>query len=261
MACCIAYAYLCGETTHTHMANKTIVAVIAVISLLLSATQATAGTINTDSLLQAQKREAHRIPRMMAGYTFSLNTAEETTSSHEIDFHWFFLKYMGVGMGMELDKYKSGGVLSSGGDYYFDYDDDDIYKVNFHPMLSFRSPTLWFSHDSSWGVMLRCDPGLVLSLPVNDCIWIEPNAFPTEYGVYSEGKVRVCNHGGKWLFWRLRTAVSFYNNYGMVSIGYSRTNYNIRYCRNNMTYKGREIYKRDHLSPTDCLFISVSVCF
>lgn len=224
-------------------------------------------TINTDSLLQAQKREAHRISKMMVSYEFNINTANDATFSHELDFHWYFLKYMGIGFGLELDNNNSRSALSlflSDDSYNVDsynYDPDDITKFNFHPMLSFRTPPVWFSHDSNWGVMLRCDPGLVMSLPANDHIWINPDAFPPVSTIAPAGDVKITNHGGKWLFWRVRSALSFYNEFGMFSVGYSFSNYNINYCRNNMVYQGRRFYTHERFEHTGTLFLALSVCF
>lgn len=241
-----------------------IVALLFFVGLHISA-----ATINTDSLMSAQKREAHHIPRMMAGYEFNINVSNDATFAHELDFHWYFLKYMGVGFGVELDKYTPDAVISHIGfgddadnyDDYKDYDPDEIVKFNFHPMLSLRTPPVWFSHDSSWGVMLRCDPGLVMSLPANDHVWISPDVFPSTSTVAPAGNVKVTNHGGKWLFYRVRTALSFYNELGMLSVGYSFSDYNINLCRNNMFYRGQQFYGHDHYNHTGTLFFALSVCF
>lgn len=240
----------------------------AVMALLcFSCLTVSAAPVNTDSLMAAQRREAHRLPSMMAGYEFNINVANDATFAHELDFHWYFLKYLGVGLGMELDKYTPDGVISHVGfgddtyDDYKDYDPDDIVKFNFHPMLSLRTPPVWFSHDSSWGVLLRCDPGLVMSLPANDRVWISPSVFPPTATVAPAGDVKVANHGGKWLFWRVRTALSLYNELGMLSVGYSFSDYNINYCRNNMFYRGQQLYGHSHYDHTGTLFVALSVCF
>lgn len=226
-----------------------------------------AAPINVDSLMKAQRKESHQIPRMMVGYEFNINDADDVTFSHEIDFHWYFLKYFGLGFGAELDTNNTNTSLywwmndDHYDDDYYRYEPDDITKINFHPMLSFRSPTLWFSHDRSWGLMLRCDPGLVMSLPANDHVWISPNDFPPMSEVPVEGNVKVSNHGGKWLFYRMRTALSVYNEFGMFSVGWSFSDYNINYCRNNMVYKGHKFYHHDGYSNTGTLFFALSVCF
>ena len=71
---------------------------LAAIMLLLSCVFGItkAEPINTDSLLQAQKKEERKIPRMMVGYEFNINDADDVTFSHELDFQWYFLKYMGT---------------------------------------------------------------------------------------------------------------------------------------------------------------------
>lgn len=225
-----------------------------------------AATINTDSLLQAQKKEERKIPRMMVGYEFNINDADDDTFSHELDFQWYFLKYMGIGFGVELDNNNSNTSLFLDNDDNdpnndYSYDPDDITKFNFHPMLSFRTPPIWFSSTSNWGVMLRCDPGLVMSLPVNDHIWINPNDFLLDHGAVTTGNVKVTNHDGKWLFYRVRTALSFYNEFGMLSVGWSFSDYNINYCRNHMEYNGHKLYHHNKYKHTGTLFFALSVCF
>ena len=96
-----------------------------------------------------------------------LNTSEETSVGYELDYQWYPLDYVGLGIGLELDDDNGNRPLIESGDDD-DYDPDRIVKLNIHPMLSFRTPTLWMNKQHSWGLLLRCDPGLVLSFPRND---------------------------------------------------------------------------------------------
>lgn len=51
---------------------------------------------------------------------------------------------------------------------YEEYDPDRVIAINVNPGLAFRTPTLWMNKCHSWGLMLRCNPGLCLSIFPND---------------------------------------------------------------------------------------------
>ncbi len=219
-----------------------------------------ASAINLDSLMNVEKKEAHKIPRQVFSFEFNLNTATDLTYSYQFDYQWYALKYMGIGFGMEYDRNDVAAQQDRDEEhgYATSYDKDAVVRLNFLPMLSFRTPTVWFSHDRSWGVMLRCDPMLVMSVPKNDVMWITAEPIPgTPY--YHEGNVKVKNHGGKWLAWRLRYALSFYNELAMISIGVSFSDYNIYSCRNHMIYNGEQIFDRG-FGHTTTVFISLGAC-
>ncbi len=219
-----------------------------------------ASAINLDSLMNVEKKEAHKIPRQVFSFEFNLNTATDLTYSYQFDYQWYALKYMGIGFGMEYDRNDVAAQQDRDEEhgYATSYDKDAVVRLNFLPMLSFRTPTVWFSHDRSWGVMLRCDPMLVMSVPKNDVMWITAEPIPgTPY--YHEGNVKVKNHGGKWLAWRLRYALSFYNELAIISIGVSFSDYNIYSCRNHMIYRGEQIFDRG-FGHTTTVFISLGAC-
>lgn len=219
-----------------------------------------ASAINLDSLMNVEKKEAHKIPRQVFSFEFNLNTATDLTYSYQFDYQWYALKYMGIGFGMEYDRNDVAAQQDRDEEhgYATSYDKDAVVRLNFLPMLSFRTPTVWFSHDRSWGVMLRCDPMLVMSVPKNDVMWITAEPIPgTPY--YHEDNVKVKNHGGKWLAWRLRYALSFYNELAMISIGVSFSDYNIYSCRNHMIYNGEQIFDRG-FGHTTTVFISLGAC-
>lgn len=229
--------------------------------LLVGSLALHAASINVGSLMNAQRKEAHQLPRQMVTYCFNINTGYDVTFSHELDYQWYPLKYMGIGIGVEYDKNDVVDQQSRDekNGWGYSYDKDAVVRLNFLPMLSFRTPSVWFSYDRSWGIMLRCDPMIMLSVPTNDHMWITPEPFPGTDN-YREGNVKVSNHGGKWLSWRVRSALSFYNEFGMISIGYSFSNYNLYSCRNNMVYRGKKIFNRGQ-DDTSTLFISIGVCF
>ena len=181
-----------------------------------------------------------------------LNTSEETSVGYELDYQWYPLDYVGLGIGLELDDDNGNRPLIESGDDD-DYDPDRIVKLNIHPMLSFRTPTLWMNKQHSWGLLLRCDPGLVLSFPRN---------FRFEDGnrvAYERFTLK--NRGGRWKFWRVRSAVSVRVNQALISLGWSASNYNIAYCRNNMYYQGKRYYGHDSYDKTFSLFAAFTFCF
>lgn len=229
--------------------------------LLLFVFHAYSQKINVDSLLNAEKKEVHRIPRQMLTLQAGFNVGNDVSVAYELDYQYYPLKYIGLGLGLELDDNFGDEPLLSYKNDDTEYDADRIVKVNFHPMLSFRTPTVWFSHGSSWGMMLRCDPGVVFSVPANDEIYITESVSQGQFGQPVAHNVTIKNHGGKWFFWRVRTGVSFYNDFGMITIGWSLSNYDINYCRNHMEYKGERLYGHDTFSNTNSLFIALSYCF
>lgn len=231
------------------------------VALLLSVSLCSfSQKINVDSLLNVEKKETHKIPRQMATFQAGFNTGDDVSVAFELDYQYYPLKYFGFGVGLEMDDNHGDEPLIGGSDDT-EYDVDRIMKVNLHPMLSFRTPTVWFSHDSSWGMMIRCDPGLVLSWPANDEISVTDNISPDEFGRPIAHRSTIKNHDGKWFFWRVRTGLSFYNEFGMITIGWSISNYNINYCRNHMEYKGEQLYGHDSFTKTNSLFIALSYCF
>ncbi len=229
---------------------------------LLSVTLRVAA-IDIDSLMNAEKKEMHRIPRQMLTLQVGFNVGDDASVATELDYHYYPLKYAGLGFGMEVDDNHGNDplVFGSMGEDDDAYDVDRILKVNFHPMLAFRTPSLWFGHDRSWGAMLRCDPGVVLSVPANDVIYVTENVRRDEDGIWIEHNRTIRNHGGKWFFWRVRSGLSVYNETAMVTLGVSYSNYNINYCRNHMENNGHRLYGHDSFSHTVSLFVSASYCF
>ena len=110
--------------------------------------------INVDSLAQVEAKEMGRLPKQAASLQVGLNTSEETSVAYELDYQWYPLNYVGIGIGLELDDdYGNRPLIEAGDDD--DYDPDRIVKFNIHPMLSFRTPTLWMNKRHSWGLLLR----------------------------------------------------------------------------------------------------------
>lgn len=223
--------------------------------LLSSSVQA----LDLDSLQRKANAEQDLLPQRMITIQSGYNCSEDVSNASEVDFTWYAWHYAGVGFGIEFDD--NHGKKSFTGSDDNEYDPDRIVKLNFHPMLSFHTPTLWMDQKHNWGFLLRCDPGIVLSLPCNDEVSFRDCQGHTAYGQLIYKDVRLKNHGGKWFFWRVRYSLSARFNQFLVSLGWSRSDYNISYCWNNMFYQGRRIYGYDHYDKTDALFIAFSYCF
>ena len=220
---------------------------------------ATLSAINMDSLVQVEGRQQGLLPKQAVSLQLGFNVSEETSVAYELDYQWFPLNYAGIGVGLELDDdYGNRPLIETNDDD--NYDPDRIVKLNFHPMLSFRTPTLWMNKCHGWGLLLRCDPGMVLSFPRNDEVYysrfsgVEGNRI-----IYNSFTLK--NKDGRWTFWRVRTAISIRIDQGLISLGWSLSNYNIAYCRNHMYHEGKQYYGHVSYDKTSSLFLSASYCF
>ena len=225
--------------------------VFVVAGLFLSLTS---HAINVDSLARVEAKEFGRLPKQAASLQVGLNTSEETSVAYELDYQWYPLNYVGIGIGLELDDdYGNRPLIEARDDD--DYDPDRIVKFNIHPMLSFRTPTLWMNKRHSWGVLLRCDPGLVLSFPRNDKVYYSKIKFVDGNDIVYDS-FTLKNHGG-----RVKSVISVRADQSLISLGWSISNYNIAYCRNNMYYQGKRYYGHESYDKTFALFASFTYCF
>jgi hypothetical protein len=238
------------------MMNRKLILIIF-LTLLSSGIYA----INLDSLERAERAKPDPLPQQMVTFQIGLNVSEENSEAYEVDYAWYALRYAGVGFGLEVDDDHGNRPLVEASSDDNEYDPDRIVKLNLHPMLSFRTPTLWMNHDHDWGILFRCDPGMVFSFPRNDAVYFSTSKGPDDYGraVYKGMTMR--NHNGKWTFWRIRYSLSARFEQVLVSLGWSVSNYNISYCRNNMFYQGQRIYGYDKYDKTNSIFIALSYCF
>lgn len=236
---------------------------LALSIVILTCLPAMAQRINVDSLMRVPE-DQEPLHRQMVTLTGGFNISEESSLAFELDYAWYALRYVGVGIGFEIDDdYGERGLINVLMDDVDndDYDPDRIVKLNFHPMLTFRTPTLWMNRRHGWGLLLRCDPGLVMSVPVNDSFYRTEIVGKDEYGHPVVDEVKVSNRDGKWLFWRVRTMLSARSGCGLVSLGWSLSNYNIAYCRNHLYKKGVLVSAPSHFDKTFSLFLSFSYTF
>ena len=94
----------------------------------------TSHAINVDSLARAEAKEFGHLPKQAASLQVGLNTSEETSVAYELDYQWYPLDYVGLGIGLELDDdYGNRPLIESEDDD--DYDPDRIVKFNIHALV------------------------------------------------------------------------------------------------------------------------------
>lgn len=206
-----------------------------------------------------------------AGVTGGLRSDNEDYYMVEISAAYYPLKYAGVALGVEWDDNRGGKPLMESlkdANGYESYDPDRVITLNLNPGLALRTPTLWMNKRHSWGLMLRCNPGLCLSLFPNDKVVFyemkdangvgHPTTMPDNlYHNVTERTVR--NHGGKWCFWRVKSSVTLRSGDVFLSIGWIASNYNIEYCRNNIYYTNGKRYNGiDRYKHSGTLFASIT---
>ena len=206
-----------------------------------------------------------------AGVTGGLCSDNEDYYMVEISAAYYPLKYAGVSFGFEWNDNRGGEPLMvslKDANGYEEYNPKRIIQINLNPGLAFRTPTLWMSKRHSWGLMLHCEPGLCLSvLPINDIVTFDevkdskgvghPASFA--YSQYDNVVTRtVRNHGGKWCFWRVKSALTVRSGDVFLSLGWIFSNYNIEYCRNNIYYTNGKRYNGiDRYKHSGTLFASI----
>ena len=158
-----------------------------------------------------------KLLRYVAGITGGLCDANESSYMVELTFAYYPLTYAGVSCGIEWNDNHGDRPLI---ERYEDdeYDPKRIIQINLTPGLAFRTPTLWLSKRRTAGLMLHCEPGLCITPFYNDIVSFteikdaqgvgHPASYTDElYGNVTTRTVR--NHGGKWLAWRIKSALTF----------------------------------------------------
>ena len=69
----------------------------------------------------------------------------------------------------------------------------------------------------------------------------------------------VSNHGGKWLAWRIKSALTFRSGDVFLSLGWLTSDFNIENGRNNIRYtKGKRYNGIEKYKNTNTLFASIT---
>lgn len=225
------------------------------------------------AMIERMKRKIDdKLLRFEAGITGGLRSDNEDYYMVELSAAYYPLKYAGVTFGLEWNDNRGGEPLTvslKDANGYEEYNPNRIIQINLNPGLAFRTPTLWMNNRHSWGLMLHCKPGLCLSvLPINDIVTFDEVkdskgvGHPTSFTDYQYGNVvtrTVRNHGGKWCFWRVKSALTVRSGDVFLSLGWIASDYNIEYCRNNIYYtKGKRYNGIDKYKYSGTLFASIT---
>jgi len=220
-----------------------------------------------DMINRMKRKQDSKLLRFTAGITGGLCDSNEDSYMVEITAAYYPLTYAGVSLGIEWnDNHGDKPLIEKYEDY--EYDPKRIIQINLNPSLAFRTPTLWLNKRHSSGLMLHCDPGLAMSLLRNDRVTFDEAkdahgvGHPVTFEDAARGNVvtrSVRNHGGKWLFWRVKSAVTFRSGDVFLSLGWVTSNYNIEYCRNNIRYtNGRRYSGIEKFKHTNTIFASIT---
>ena len=214
-----------------------------------------------------KQKQDSKLLRFTAGITGGLCDSNEDSYMVEIIAAYYPFTYAGVSFGIEWNDNHGDKPLIEKYEEY-EYDPNRIIQINLNPGLAFRTPTLWFNKTHSSGLMLHCDPGLALSLFRNESVTFDEAkdehgvGHPVNFEDAIFGNVvsrTVKNHAGKWLFWRVKSAVTFRSGDVFLSLGWVASNYNIEYCRNNIRYtNGRRYNGIDKYKHTGTVFASIT---
>ena len=189
-----------------------------------------------------KRKQDTKLLRFEAGITGGFCDANESSYMVELTFAYYPLTYAGVSCGIEWNDNHGDRPLI---DRYEDdeYDPKRVIKINLTPGLAFRTPTLWLSKRRAAGLMLHCEPGLCITPFYNDRVSFteikdaqgvgHPASYTDElYGNVTTRTVR--NHGGKWLAWRIKSALTFRSGDVFLSLGWLTSDFNIENGRNNI---------------------------
>ncbi len=230
--------------------------------LLLAVCSMTVSAVNLDSLRRVAKQDPYVLKPWQATMQIGLNVGDDTGVAYEEGLSWYPLRYAGLRFAVELDNNNANKPLLSSSTMYdnYSYDDRQVTRLNLHPSLAFRAPLVHFRKIGGM-LMLECSPGLVMSVPKNDALWLQPPFGHDVEGQPAGKEMYLKNRNGKWLAWRVRTALTLYGDAWGLSLGWSLSNYNLLSGRNNLYYGRQRVMGYDDLKHTNSLFVGLSYCF
>lgn len=192
----------------------------------------------------------------------------------EIGYNRMFARWLGIGASLQMDNDYSGKslldyMLESNDSY--DYDDDDISRVSLIPSLVFRTPTIRLSKKAEQGdgLLLQVEPGMMLSIPVNESedvpdpdyisqIHVEPGTGIHSFRVPT---IHAKNSDGRWCYWRMKTSLGYKIGQGFLYIAYNISNYSIYDSRRNIKVNGQRIHSFPDRRFTHTVSFGASISF
>lgn len=192
----------------------------------------------------------------------------------EIGYARMFTRWFGIGASLQMDNDYSGkslvDFLVESADSY-DYDDDDIGRVSLIPSFVFRTPALRLSKktEPGDGLLLQVEPGVMLSIPVNESedipdpdyisqIHVEPGSGIHAFRIPT---IRIKNTDGKWLYWRVKTSLGYKIGQGFLYVAYNISNYSIYDSRRNIMINGNRVHDFPERRFTGTLSIGANISF
>lgn len=149
----------------------------------------------------------------------------------EAAYHWFPLRYIGIGGGIGFWKQFSTETVPQGKNWKVDENYQLPSNLYLHPSLIFVSPTVVSGDDYS--ISLFAEPGLILGIPYEKmCIDICSNDLhiPDTYQYISNNK-------GKWLFYDVRIGILARIEPINIALGYLFSTLDVYTMRRNMVYE------------------------
>lgn len=149
----------------------------------------------------------------------------------EASYHWFPIKYVGIGTSVGLWRQIGYNYTGSSENWHIKDDNKSIMNGFIMPSLVLRSPVIVKTSEVDFGFM--AEPGLMLNLPY-DRVVVENS---DEYGI-PMNRAEVSNHNGRWWAFNLRLGIYAHIDEIGISLGYVYSNLDIYGMRRNMQYRG-----------------------
>ena len=191
----------------------------------------------------------------------------------EVGYARMFTRWLGIGASLQADNDYEGNSLV---DFltesdYTDYDDDAITRFSLIPSLVLRTPALRLSKKTEHGdgLLLQVEPGMMLSVPVNESedipdpdyisqIHVEPGSGIHAFRIPT---IRIKNTDGKWLYWRVKTSLGYKIGQGFLYVAYNISNYSIYDSRRNIMINGNRVHDFPNRRFTGTLSIGANISF
>lgn len=180
--------------------------------------------------------------------------SSNTTWQLDASYHWFPLKYVGVGASIGMWKEIGCTDNPSTDNWRFSGDSRNVTNGFFMPSLQLLTPAL--IKNESVEIGLTAEPGFMINIPY-DKVWIEKTivGVPEEYEKVSYSK-------GQWLAFHFRAGI--YASFGDIamSLGYVYSNLDIYAMRRNMQYNNisfKDFYPKQN--AVSGMYLQVSFSF
>lgn len=168
-------------------------------------------------------------PRHVAGLTGSLTSGD--TWQLEASYHWFPMKYVGIGGSAGLWKQIGYDYEWAAHDWYIEDDCKSLMNGFIMPSVILRSPVIVKTSEIDFGLM--AEPGLMLNIPYESVTVTNTDA----HGIPMT-KSEVSNHNGRWVAFNLRLGIYAHINEIGINLGYMYSTLDVYGMVRNMEYHG-----------------------